>query len=115
MWSQEFAAAARFSADPVVAEPDVLELPLRAGQDEFLVVATDGLWDVLSSQEAVDLARAGLRRGRHPSEVAARLAAVAVKRCTADNAAVVVVDLLGERVWSAAAQAKPRAKVFGLF
>lgn len=115
MWTKEFAAGAHFSADPVVAKPDVLELPLKAGQDEFIVVATDGLWDVLSSQEAVDLARADLRRGRHPSEVAARLAGVAVKRYTADNAAVVVVDLLGEQAWAAAAAAKPKAKIFGLF
>ena len=80
MWSAEFAAGVAFRRDPVTAEPDVLEMALRAGEDEFLVVATDGLWDVMSSQEAVTLARNDLRRGRHPGEVAERLAGLAVRR-----------------------------------
>lgn len=33
----------------VIPTPDVLSLP-RTGQDEFLVLATDGLWDVVSNE-----------------------------------------------------------------
>jgi len=36
----------------VIPMPDVLSIP-RTGQEEFLVLATDGLWDVLSNQVGV--------------------------------------------------------------
>jgi hypothetical protein len=49
----------------VTAQPDVTELALGEG-DEFLVVASDGLWDVLDSQEVVKLARRDLQRGQTP-------------------------------------------------
>lgn len=38
----------------VVAEPVVTEHQLR-DQDEFMIIATDGVWEFLSSQEAVDI------------------------------------------------------------
>ena len=55
----------QFSGDPVTSQPDVTELALVDG-DEFLVVASDGLWDVLDSQEVVKLARRELQRGTGP-------------------------------------------------
>jgi serine/threonine protein phosphatase PrpC len=33
----------------VIPTPDVLSLP-RTGQEEFLVLATDGLWDVVTNE-----------------------------------------------------------------
>ena len=33
-------------------------------EDEFLVLATDGLWDVMDSQDVVSLARTSLRKGQ---------------------------------------------------
>jgi serine/threonine protein phosphatase PrpC len=33
----------------VIPTPDVVSLP-RTGQEEFLVLATDGLWDVVSNE-----------------------------------------------------------------
>lgn len=36
------------------AEPDVRERSLER-QDEYLVLATDGLWDVMTSQEACNI------------------------------------------------------------
>lgn len=49
-------------ADPVTVEPDVAVLQVDP-RDEFLVVATDGLWDVMSSQDVINLARTNLRKG----------------------------------------------------
>lgn len=43
----------------VIAEPAVTRVPLAAGC-EFLVIASDGLWDKVSNQEAVD----GVARSR---------------------------------------------------
>lgn len=46
------AACRHFTGDPVTSMPDVTELALHDG-DEFLVVGSDGLWDVLDSQVRV--------------------------------------------------------------
>ncbi|KAI4384539.1 hypothetical protein MLD38_002680 [Melastoma candidum] len=40
----------------VIAEPDTRILPISLGP-EFLILASDGLWDKVSDQEAVDVAR----------------------------------------------------------
>lgn len=42
-WSQEFADGVRFTKDPVVCTPDVTEIQLKE-DDEFVIIASDGLW-----------------------------------------------------------------------
>ena len=44
-WDQKFADSKHFTGDPVVATPDVTELD-HNDADEFIVLATDGLWCV---------------------------------------------------------------------
>ena len=112
-FTAEVAANAQFTADPVTSEPDVLEMAVVPGEDELVIVASDGLWDVMSSGEVCTLARNDLRRGKTPTEVAQRLTTLALRRHTVDNVAVVVVDLAGAAAWAAAAP--PKAKLFGLF
>lgn len=46
----------------VVATPDITEFELHE-DDEFLILACDGIWDVLSNQEAVDFVRSRLKQG----------------------------------------------------
>ena len=46
----------------VIATPDVQEIPLEEGV-EFLILACDGIWDVLSNQDAVDFVRKRLKHG----------------------------------------------------
>ena len=58
------------------ADPEVHTHALQA-EDEFLVVACDGLWDVLSSQRCVELARAHLRENNSPQLCAQHLVRVA--------------------------------------
>lgn len=113
-WDEAFASTIRFTADPVTSEPDVFEMTTEAGDDEFVVVATDGLWDVLSSQEVASLVRSDLRKGKSPEEVAHRLTQVAVKRSTWDNTSVIVIDLLGEEGWKGHGPTKKKG-LFGLF
>lgn len=43
----------------IVCHPDVRSFP-RHPDDEFMIIACDGVWDVLSSQEAVDFVRSRL-------------------------------------------------------
>lgn len=47
----------------VVATPDITDFELQDG-DEFIVLACDGIWDVLSNQEAVDFVRKRIRQGQ---------------------------------------------------
>ena len=49
-WTEEFASSVSFRADPVVAQPDVCEID-GTEADEFLVLATDGLWCVPLDRE----------------------------------------------------------------
>ncbi len=52
----------RFSGDPVIPDPDVAQLALTE-DDEFVVLATDGLWDMMDSQAVVRLVREQLSKG----------------------------------------------------
>ena len=65
--------------------------------DEFLILACDGLWDVFSSQNAVDVARASLRQHNDPTITAKELAAEALRRDSSDNISVVCVCLTLKR------------------
>jgi len=52
----------------VTAFPDVISVA-RDAQDEFVVLACDGIWDVMSSQEVVSKVQELLSNGRPPSPV----------------------------------------------
>lgn len=47
----------------ITAQPEVCTLALEAA-DDFVVLACDGIWNVLSSQEVVDHVSAGIAQGR---------------------------------------------------
>ena len=56
-WPKTFAATHTFKSDPVIPRPDVTMIDLEPELDEFLVVATDGLWDCMPPPEAMRYAR----------------------------------------------------------
>ncbi|GIL53788.1 hypothetical protein Vafri_9420 [Volvox africanus] len=84
----------------VIAEPEVAILS-RTPEDEFLILATDGVFNVLSNEEVADVARRVLRRAmeRGASRSAAiQMAASAIGRFSRDrnskdDITVVLVDL----------------------
>ncbi|OWF39618.1 probable protein phosphatase 2C T23F11.1 [Mizuhopecten yessoensis] len=83
----------------VTAYPDVIENRITPDH-EFLVIACDGIWDVLTSQEVVDFVRARIAQGMEPDIICEEL----MTRCLApdcqmgglgcDNMTVVLVCFL---------------------
>ncbi|KAJ6680023.1 PROTEIN PHOSPHATASE 2C 49-RELATED [Salix purpurea] len=80
----------RGSPSPLVSEPEFQQLFLTE-EDEFLIIGCDGIWDVMSSQQAVSLVRRGLRRHDDPDQCARDLAKDALRRDTFDNLTVIIV------------------------
>ncbi|XP_057974472.1 probable protein phosphatase 2C 27 [Malania oleifera] len=78
------------SACPLSAEPELQET-LLAEDDEFLIMGCDGLWDVMSSQCAVTMARKELMLHNDPERCSRELVREALKRNTCDNLTVIVV------------------------
>ena len=104
----------------VTAEPEVT-VTERSDADECLILASDGLWDVVTNEMACDVARACFRSNGRPepataqaqasgeakasegvskaesdracSDAAMLLAKLALARGSSDNVSVVVVDL----------------------
>ncbi len=73
----------------------------RSLDDELVVLASDGLWDVLSNQEVTDIAlrcldnadESGVQGVAAAKKAAASLAKAALDRGTRDNVTVLVIDL----------------------
>ncbi|KAH9300061.1 hypothetical protein KI387_011644, partial [Taxus chinensis] len=96
----------RFLKQYVISEPEVT-CTERREEDEFLILASDGLWDVVSNELACEVARkclAGYRprclKGSSECSVsvaAALLTRVALARGSTDNISVVVIDLKRNR------------------
>lgn len=53
----------------ITAEPDIIRHTIAA-EDEFMIIACDGIWDVMENQEAVDFVRQRLKPGVDPVTVA---------------------------------------------
>jgi len=49
--------------------PDIRTLQLEQGKDEFMVLACDGIWNSMSSQEVVDFVRPRIKEGKKLSEI----------------------------------------------
>ena len=76
-------------AQYITAEPEITEIELTQN-DEFLIMASDGLWDVVSTEMATTLVRATVRV---PEMAAKRLALKAIELGSEDNISVVVAFL----------------------
>ncbi|XP_038898799.1 probable protein phosphatase 2C 49 [Benincasa hispida] len=78
------------SPSPLIAEPECRQVALTE-EDEFLIIACDGIWDVMSSQQAVNVVRQGLQRHDNPERCARDLVLQALRLDSFDNLTVVVV------------------------
>ena len=73
----------------VIADPEIQEEKIDDSL-EFLILASDGLWDVFSNEEAV----AVVKEVEDPEESTKKLVGEAIKRGSADNITCVVVRFL---------------------
>uniref|UniRef100_A0A1J3I077 protein-serine/threonine phosphatase n=1 Tax=Noccaea caerulescens TaxID=107243 RepID=A0A1J3I077_NOCCA len=78
------------SSSPLISDPEIQQIVLTE-DDEFLILACDGIWDVLSSQNAVSNVRQGLRRHGDPRQCAMELGKEAARLNSSDNMTVVVI------------------------
>lgn len=87
----------------VTALPDVLEHKLDTNNDEFIVLACDGIWDCLTSQQVVDFVRRYIKEDKSLIEISELM----MNTCLAptsggsgigcDNMSVCIVALLHEK------------------
>ena len=45
----------------ITADPDIFDMQLDSAADEFIVIACDGLWDVMSSEAVIKYCREWMR------------------------------------------------------
>ncbi|RYG64066.1 protein serine/threonine phosphatase 2C family protein [archaeon] len=79
----------------VSAVPDVKHEVITP-MSEFLVLATDGVWDVMQPQDAVDLVRQAIIRYKDIQRAAKELAREALHRGSVDNVSVIILVFGGE-------------------
>ncbi|KAL8118778.1 protein phosphatase 2C 50-like [Apium graveolens] len=97
----------------IIPKPEVMFVP-RAREDECLILASDGLWDVMTNEEACEVARRRILlwhkkngpvtdsergQGVDPAAQAAAeyLSMLALQKGSKDNISVIVVDLKVQR------------------
>ncbi|GMN45590.1 hypothetical protein TIFTF001_014779 [Ficus carica] len=76
----------------VVADPEIQEEKIDSSL-EFLILASDGLWDVVTNEEAVAM----IKPIQDPKQAAERLMKEAFQRGSADNITCVVVRFLANQ------------------
>lgn len=72
----------------VIAEPEIFVRDLTS-EDKYLILATDGVWDVMSEQDSVDITC----RAENPSQAADDLTVMSHKRGSQDNITSLIVNL----------------------
>ncbi|KAK5118994.1 hypothetical protein LTR62_000205 [Meristemomyces frigidus] len=76
-----------YMKDLVTGHPYTTETVIQPDIDEFLILACDGLWDVCTDQEAVDL----IRQSQDPQHASKQLVEHALARFSTDNLSCMVV------------------------
>ncbi|KAK4480517.1 hypothetical protein RD792_013593 [Penstemon davidsonii] len=96
-WSEKFASRIQFNGDLVTACPDVFQIAL--GSDtEFILLASDGLWDYVKSSDAVNFIRNHLKQHGDIQMASEALAQLALNRRSQDNISIIIADL-GRTDW----------------
>ena len=88
------------SEKPLVSsQVDINEIEFDPKQDEFIIIASDGLWDVISNQDSVDFCHSALATAKRNHEIipdvknhlAKLLVEEAQRRGSMDNISAVII------------------------
>jgi serine/threonine protein phosphatase PrpC len=80
----------------VTAIPEIRVVPRNFEEDEFILVACDGVWDVLSNQEACEFVRDCLEHGcQNPKTICEQLVDECLRLRSTDNLSVILCLLPG--------------------
>ncbi|CAN0922606.1 Protein phosphatase 2C 57 [Linum grandiflorum] len=91
-WTEKFISRVQFNGDLVVASPDIYQVTL--GSDaEFILLASDGLWDYIKSSDAVQFVRDQLKQHGNVQVACEELARTALDRRSQDNVSIIIADL----------------------
>jgi serine/threonine protein kinase/serine/threonine protein phosphatase PrpC len=77
----------------LTAKPDVSDVELKPSEDAFLLLACDGLWDVIESDEAADIFRERVELHGDLQRAAHELAQEGIRRYSNDNITVIAILL----------------------
>ncbi|CAD6238294.1 unnamed protein product [Miscanthus lutarioriparius] len=104
-WTDKFISRIKFKDDLIISSPDVSLVEL--GPDvEFVLLATDGLWDYIKSSEAVAFVRDQLRQHGDVQLACEALGQKALDQRSKDNISIVIADL-GRINWKALPDERP--------
>ncbi|PIA34814.1 hypothetical protein AQUCO_03700235v1, partial [Aquilegia coerulea] len=96
-FSAKFVSRVQFKDDLVIASPDIYQVAL-ASDAEFILLASDGLWDYVNSLDAVSFVRNQLRQHGNVQRACEALAQTALDRRSEDNISIIIADL-GRTNW----------------
>ena len=79
-----------FTSDLILSDPEISEIEIT-NEDEFVLFACDGLWDVFDNQDAVDFVKVSMDTYRDPKKAIFDLVDEAIKMGSMDNVSVLAV------------------------
>lgn len=74
----------------VTADPEIISVDVEEG-DQFVIIATDGLWDVMESADAVNFVKLSLKERISKDKIAQVMVQEALRLGTWDNVTVVII------------------------
>lgn len=77
--------------------PEVTLHP-RTRLDKFVLLATDGVWDVMTSQEVAGMIQRDLATGKHPKSALHHVLSECRKRGSGDNITLLLLDIGKQRL-----------------
>ena len=74
----------------VIGEADVTEIDID-GTEDYLVVACDGVWDVVNGEEMTECVKAHFEKGGLKKDMAKAIVDFAISEGSGDNLSVIVI------------------------
>lgn len=75
----------------MIPDPEIRKFDITS-KDKYMVIASDGVWDVLAGSEVIGKISAAFAVGKTPTQAAEELCDLAIKLGSMDNVTVVIVQ-----------------------